>query len=48
MVFPAKEIRALGWVKVCDLSFVPSPATGMIAFIAAIVLIEHMKLGKKL
>jgi hypothetical protein len=30
---PASGINALGWVYVCGLSFVPAPATGIIAFI---------------
>ena len=33
MVFPASGINALGCVYVCGRSFVPAPATGMIAFI---------------
>jgi hypothetical protein len=32
-VLPAIGINALGWVYVCGLSFVPAPATGIIAFI---------------
>ena len=33
IVFPASGISALGCVYVCGRSFVPAPATGMIAFI---------------
>ena len=43
IVLPANGIKALGWVYVCGLSFVPAPATGMIAFIYIWLTVRKMR-----